>query len=130
MFMAALPEDIQERFAEYAYEDWGGEMRFMIGLLWLLNARNVAYTENVNKEKHNIKRKKQGKLPLFSHMLLKIRPEIYAHDAGSMAASQNRDMRLHFVRGHFKHRRSGLFWWSMHARGSGKQGIIEKDYVV
>ena len=129
-FMMSLPKDVQNRFAEYAYEDWGGEMRFMIAMLGLLNARNVVETETVNKEKHNIKRRKQGKLPLFSHTLLKIRPEIYAHDAMSMATTQHRDMRLHFVRGHFKHRKSGLFWWSMHARGSGRQGVIDKDYVV
>jgi hypothetical protein len=118
------------KFIQYAYEDWGGEMRFMIALLGLLNARNVAQAETVNKEKHNIKRKKLGKPPLFSHILLKIRHEIYAHDADGVAASQNRDLRLHFVRGHFKHRKSGLFWWSMHARGSGKYGTIDKDYVV
>jgi hypothetical protein len=128
--IASLPKDAQNRFAEYALEDWGGEMRFMIAMLGLLNARNVAYTETVNKDEHNIKRQKQGKLPLFSHKLLKIRREIYAHDAGRMAASQNRDLRFHFVSGHFKHRKSGLFWWSMHARGSGKHGVIEKDYVV
>jgi hypothetical protein len=119
-----------EKIAEYALEDWGGEMRFMIALLGLLNARNVVETETVNKDKHNVKRMKQGKLPLFSHKLLKIRPQIYVHDARNMAASQNRDMRFHFVTGHFKHRKSGLFWWSMHARGSVKQGVIDKDYVV
>jgi hypothetical protein len=128
--MASMPEDVIEDFVQYSYEDWGGEMRFMIAMLGMLNARNVVEAETVNKEKHNVKRKKQGKTPLFSHTLLKIRPEIYAHDAGSMAATQHRDMRLHFVRGHFKHRKSGLFWWSMHARGSVKQGTVDKDYVV
>jgi hypothetical protein len=129
-FMMSLPKDVQTRFVEYAYEDWGGEMRFMIAMLGMLNARNVVEVETVNKDEHNIKRKKQGKLPLFSHKLLKIRPQIYVHDARNMAASQNRDMRFHFVTGHFKHRKSGLFWWSMHARGSVKHGAVDKDYLV
>jgi hypothetical protein len=129
-FVASLPKDLQDQFAEYAYEDWGGEMRFMIAMLGLLNTRNVVESETVNKEKHNIKRKKDGKPPLFSHILLKVRPEIYVHDAGNMAATQHRDLRFHFVSGHFKHRKSGLFWWSMHARGSMKHGAVDKDYLV
>lgn len=28
-------------------------------------------------------------------------------------------MRAHFVRGHFKHKKNGLFWWNAHIRGVG-----------
>jgi hypothetical protein len=127
--LSSLPGNVVTRLAEYALEDWGGELRFMIAMLGLLNARNVTQTESIDKEKHNIKRKKQGKPPLFSHTLLKIRPQII-RASGESVEHRHRDLRLHFVRGHFKHRKEGLLWWGMHTRGSGKHGVIDKDYVV
>jgi len=121
--------DAAMRLMEYAVEDWGGEIRFMVAVLGLLNTRNVAQHSFVNKELHNIKRAKQRKLPLFSHTVLKIRPQLWVNREGGEAGG-HRDLRLHFVRGHFKHRKSGLFWWSMHPRGRKQLGIIEKDYEV
>jgi hypothetical protein len=121
--------DVADRLMEYAVEDWGGEIRFMVAMLGLLNTRNVAQFSFVDKKSHNIKRAKQGKRPLFSHTTLKIRPEIWMGHSGT-GRGDHRDLRLHFVRGHFKHRKTGLFWWSMHARGHGKHGVIEKDYEV
>jgi len=121
--------DIADMLYQYAIEDWGGEIRFMVAMLGLLNTRNVAHHEHVDKKAHNVKRVKQGRKPLFSHTVLKIRPQIWQHSDKDGSGS-HRDMRLHFVRGHFKHRKSGLFWWSMHARGKAEHGIIEKDYEV
>jgi hypothetical protein len=119
-----------ERLMEYVIEDWGGEARFMIAVLGLLNTRNVAQTVNIDKTKENSKRVKHGKRLMFSHTLLKIRPQIYIRNASDPLVHQHSELRLHFVRGHFKQRRTGLFWWGMHARGSGKHGFIHKDYEV
>lgn len=124
----SLPADIQSQLGEYALEDWGGEMRFMIAVIGLLNARNVVYQVPVDKERHNAKRIKNKQLPLFSHKLLKIKPEIYVRDWRDSQEQQHKDLRMHFVRGHFKHRKTGLFWWSMYVRG--KQGFVAKDYEV
>jgi hypothetical protein len=128
--MSSKRPDIASLLAEYAIEDWGGEVRFMIAVLGLLNTRNVAQTVNIDKTKENTKRVYHGKRSLFSHTLLKIRPQVYMRTASDSLASQHMELRLHFVRGHFKHRKTGLFWWGMHARGSGKHGFIHKDYEV
>jgi hypothetical protein len=133
LFVRLISEKSPEtasRLAEYAIEDWGGEVRFMIAVLGLLNTRNVAQTVNIDKTKENIQRIRHSKRALFSHTLLKIRPQIYTHYIGESAIHQYNELRLHFVRGHFKHRKTGLFWWGMHARGSGKHGFIHKDYEV
>jgi hypothetical protein len=122
--------EIFKRLAEYAIEDWGGEARFMIAVLGLLNTRNVAQTVNVDKTKENSRRVYHGKRELFSHTLLKIRPQVYTRNASDSLAHQHRELRLHFVRGHFKKRKTGLFWWGMYARGSGKHGFVHKDYEV
>ena len=39
-------------------------------------------------------------------------------------------MRGHFVRGHFKIRKTGVFFWHPHARGDFGRGQIEKDYEI
>jgi hypothetical protein len=122
--------DIYDRLAEYAIEDWGGEVRFMVAVLGLMNTRNVVATESVDNRQHNVKRIKRGKLPLFSHKLLKVRGRIAEPRAGESIGQGHRELRLHFVQGHFKHRKTGLFYWSWHARGDKKVGFVEKDYEV
>jgi hypothetical protein len=126
--MMATEPDIGRRLLEYAQEDWGGEYRFLVAILGLLNSRNVAETVKVDKEPENVKRRKHGKRTLFSHNIIKVRPFIVA--GGKAQTGQHKDLRLHFVRGHFKHRKTGLFWWSMHARGDKAVGIVEKEYEV
>lgn len=122
--------DLFDRLAEYVLEDWGGEVRFMVAVLGLMNTRNVVHTQNVDNTQHNVKRIKRGKLPLFSHKLLKVRGRISERNAGEPVSGQHRELRLHFVQGHFKHRKTGLFYWSWHARGDSRVGVVEKDYEV
>jgi hypothetical protein len=129
-FLSRTRPDVFDQLAEYAVEDWGGEIRFMVATLGLLNTRNVTQVVSVDNEEHNAKRIRRGKLPLFSHKLLKVRSRLMAHNADESLDHQHRELRLHFVQGHFKHRKTGLYYWSWHARGSGKHGIIDKDYVV
>lgn len=131
LFLALLMEKepkLVERIVEYMVEDWGGEVRFMIAVLGLLNTRNVAQTVNIDKTKDNLARVHHGKRELFSHTLLKIRPNMWVRNTQQTLDQQHRDLRLHFVRGHFKQRKTGLFWWGMHARGHG--GFVHKDYEV
>ena len=45
----------------------------------------------------------------------------------------NRDGRAHMVSGHYKRRRTGLFWWSHHMRNERNietRGFVDKDYNV
>jgi len=54
-------------------------------------------------------------------------------------AAQNRDLPLHLVRGHFKHyspdaplfgRYAGWWWWAPQLRGSGRNGVVDKNYRI
>lgn len=121
--------DIFRKLLEYGLEDWGGETRFIVAVLGLLNARNVVRTEKVDKEFENIKRARKGKRPLFTHTLIKVRPFIVTRSEATTGKG-HRNLKLSFVRGHFKHRKTGLFWWSMHARGDAKYGVVEHEYEV
>lgn len=119
-----------KQLGQYALEDWGGEVRYMVSVLGLLNTRNVAETQTVDHSKTNTKRARHGKRPLFSHSILKVRPSIFTGGSAAQGEGGHRDLRMHFVRGHFKHRPSGLFWWSMHVRGNIKHGMISKEYEL
>jgi hypothetical protein len=121
--------DVAKLLLEYSVEDWGGEVRFMTAILGLMNTRNVAETTNVDNEAANVKRARHGKRPLFSHKLLKIRPGIVT-PKGQPDSGSHRDLRMHFVKGHFKARATGLFWWSHHVRGKLEHGVVMKDYEV
>jgi len=127
--MATAPQ-VALRLAEYAIEDWGGEVRFMIAALGLLNTRNVVEMQRIDNEKMNVKRQRHGKRPLFSHNIIKVRPSIVVWRNAGNSESGHRDLRLHFVQGHFKRRKSGMFWWSMHTRGNIASGMVSKDYEL
>lgn len=74
--------------------------------------------------------------PLFTYHILDIQnqdvveiksiAEVVALADYSSPASK----RLHMVRGHFKQRTSGLYWWNPFMRGSRENGIVDKDYNV
>jgi hypothetical protein len=40
------------------------------------------------------------------------------------------EIRAHLVRGHFKIRQSGIYWWSPHVRGKAALGMIHSNYRV
>jgi hypothetical protein len=117
-------------FGELARSDWAGEVRYLIAVLGLLNARNVASHEFVDKTQHNIKRIKARQTPLASHTLLKIRTMHKPVQRRGKQIDERAETRAHFVIGHFKARRTGLFFWGPHMRGRLGAGFKGKDYQV
>ena len=124
----ALPLKVAKMLAEYATEDWGGEIRYVFAVLGLMNTRNVVQRELVSKAEHNVKRARRGHHPLFDYHLLKVRPGMVTRASGGGPTQHG--VRMHFVTGHFKTRRSGVYWWNAHVRGSIEQGFVSKDYEL
>ena len=110
--------------------DWGGEIRYLFATLGLFNARNVVEAEAIDKTKHNKKRVAQGKPPFHNHTLLKIRAMHRRSLVGVPGKGTAADVREHFVSGHWKARRTGLFWWNPHWRGNPERGSVSHDYEV
>jgi hypothetical protein len=98
-----------------------GEPAFLLAVIGLINARNAVETETVNLIRLNRAREKRGKAPFFEHKVLKIavrqQRRVYG-EAGSHG--DYTPMRGHFVSGHRKVRRTGIFFWHPHARGDFK----------
>lgn len=107
--------------------DWNGELPFIFAMLGTLNARNISEREYVDRAELNRKRARRGKPPLSSHHTLTINPRVrrFFKPTGK---GETADMRAHFVRGHFKVRKSGVFFWLPHLRGDKSSGFVSKDY--
>jgi hypothetical protein len=108
--------------------DWTGEGSFLVATLALLNSKNVVESTPVSFEKKNKAAVKSGQLPLYDHHVLSITKRYIKRNMDLSTASDGRKFRLHFVRGHFKVRRTGVFFWHDHSRGDSKLGHVHKDY--
>jgi hypothetical protein len=109
-----------------AGRDLTGECDILRSVVMVMNSRNlVALSPYTMPEKVARKRAREGKSPLLDHTEVRIRLSraLYAR-AGS---GDTRDSpALHAVRGHFKARASGLYWWSPHMRGDAGRGTAPR----
>jgi hypothetical protein len=128
--LVGMPDLMKKAVIELSY-DWNGEPAYIEAVLALLNARNTSETKSVDKTEHNRKRAKNKQRPLFSYHLLAIHPRQLARVREAARNGHGAaDVRAHFVRGHWKVRRTGIFFWLPHRRGSEHVGIVAKDYKV
>jgi hypothetical protein len=88
--------------------DWRGECEYVIAALALLNSKNVVEMGLTDFAQKNNRRVKDGKPPLFDHYTIGI-PGRYKMRHVSDGAS-GRELRAHC--GHFKVRRTGVFFWA------------------
>jgi hypothetical protein len=100
--------------------DWESEGLNVISAFILMNSRDLSVREPVTQEKLNRARKRRGKPLLQSHTLIRLGAGRGISRGGSRAGSK-----AHIVRGHFKIRKGGVFWWSPHVRGDGRIGDRE-----
>jgi hypothetical protein len=114
--------------ADLGIVDWSGEAVYLLGALALLNTVNVIEMERVDRGKLNKARARNGKPPLAEHRVLKIHPRIRRHMVGDSSAHGHRELRATLVRGHWKARRTGVFFWRPYARGRGVP--VDKTYLV
>jgi hypothetical protein len=117
----------RERLASW----WQGEPRYLTAVLELLQSRNATeISPLVDLSQLNRQRARQDKPLLFSYHLLSI-PQRYKQFHLSIAAADDPvRLRAHFVRGHFKVRKTGVFFWSAYQRGNPTLGFVHKDYAL
>lgn len=111
--------------------DWlTGEPAFLVATLALLNSKNAVAIAPVDLTKKNERLRLVGKAPLFSYHLVSIPARYKQRHVCADGEPTGMQIRAHFVRGHFKVRRTGVFWWSAYQRGDPKLGFAHKDYVL
>lgn len=106
--------------------------KYIIKLIAILNCKNLFFDITVEKvsETVNRKRAKKGKQPLYEHRVLDIDFCKQGPGRSGLVGGSGSAMRAHLVRGHFKQRKTGLFWWSPFARGNANHGIVNKEYSL
>lgn len=110
-------------------KNWDGEMMFWLSSLALLNTRNVGRAIPQDISKINKARTRSGKAPLLGYSVCTIDAAKTSVASGRGRATKS-EIRAHFVRGHFKLRKTGVFWWRPSMRGNLAAGIVTKSYDV
>lgn len=99
--------------------------------LILLNCRNAVDLEKVDAPaKLNKHRIKKGKSPIPEHVVVKVhlsptRRRVYEATGRSREAARGS-----LVIGHFKVRKSGIYWWSPHWRGNPATATTDRTYIL
>lgn len=117
-------------FLNQGIADIQGEPMLVTAMLLLMNSRNAVDHVPTELAKLNRARAKRGKTELLGHSVVRLNlSRVQARRAG--LAGPGQPVRLHLVRGHFKVRRTGVYWWSHFVRGSRTAGMVQRDrYVV
>jgi hypothetical protein len=95
----------------------------------LLNSKNLTGVTAADTPSAKLQRAraKCGKPPLLDYSRIDIRLSGYMARHAGQAADPRSPLRLHVVRGHFKIRKTGVFWWSAYARGDAEIGAIAQQ---
>jgi hypothetical protein len=107
--------------------DIQGEGMILECLMCMLNSRNVVQHEAVDLSKLNKARRKRGKIPLLDYTKTSIALTRSMHRVADARGIEREAARQHLVRGHFKIRRTGVFWWSPFVRGDARRGEVRRE---
>lgn len=120
------------KLARRDYEAEAADVRenlvYWQSVLALINSKNAAEVSAAEKAppKQNAK---TTAAPLSSFSICRLRFDQQT-SGQTKESDDHRNIRAHFVRGHFKKRTSGLFWWGPHSRGDMKLGFVQKNYAA
>lgn len=92
-----------------------------------INSPHVTERRASDLSKINKKRIKKGNLPLLEHHVIDLSRRVREGLSLSGMVDEH-GRRLHFRRGHFKVRKTGVFWWNEHLAGRKELGTITAEY--
>jgi hypothetical protein len=118
-------------------DDQGNELEriflmHVLPCLILLNCRNAVTREiTPAPDRLNKKRKEKGRLPIREYATIKVHLSGSARRAMAKAGVSLSGMRDgSFVIGHFKIRKTGIWWWGFHMRSGGPSGGTRRVKVL
>lgn len=122
---------LEDAMIKSSMEDIQGELQYVIAALCLLSAKAGVNKEPADLAKINKRRKINGKRELLSYSTVKIAISLREERAANAAGMTAAEMRQHIVRGHFKVRPSGVYWWRPFVRGKASAGtVVRQGYSV
>jgi hypothetical protein len=114
---------------QLARSDWAGETAYLLAVIGLMNTRNLADAVPADLTKLNKSRVRRGRPAFFEHHTLKIRVR-YKNRPIANGGTHHESPRGHYVTGHWKVRKSGIYFWKPFARGDFGKGKVTKEYIV
>lgn len=115
----------------YSWEaDVEGEPPFVETVIAMMNSRNAIEHRPVDLtalNKSRVKRRKAPFLPYRTTHLRLSQAQTRAFRAGLLSRE---DAGRHRVRGHFKIRKTGVYWWSPFFRGDPTKPLDRREYTV
>jgi len=113
------------------FKDIASEGGLLLSTLALLNSRNNIAIENQDFKKLNKKRVRNGRSELMSYNVVKIVLSKRDRLAARSEGMTDYEIRKHLVRGHFKIKKNGVYWWRPFIRGGYKNGeAVRSHYEV
>jgi hypothetical protein len=111
-------------------EDLEGEVPFMQAFFVMLNAKGAIAAQKDDLSRLNKSRAGKGKPALREFVVTRLNlNKGMVNRAGARGLSREA-ARLHLVRGHFKVRKTGIYWWSPFPRGRGDVARRERYEVA
>jgi len=109
--------------------DLAGEFSFIESFILMLNSKNTIIEQRrEDLSRLNKARAKNRRPPLREFTTTHIRlSRVQGNRHGIRGGGWHESARQHMVRGHFKLRRSGVYWWSAHPRGFGDK-LVRTGY--
>lgn len=102
---------------ELAEFDLLAEWRFILALLIIMNSRNIiSVGDEIDYVRLNKSRLLKRKSALLSYRPIML--SLSRVQQNRLRTSNHADLAAHIVEGHWKVRKTGLYYWSTHARGS------------
>ncbi len=128
-----IGEDGQDAINKYV-NSWrvnmGGEARFFLGTIMLLNSRNLADVKEVSVRDANRVRRSNDLQSIVTHHRVSIKLTKVSRNRMNSQGIPVGEMAYHMVRGHWKVRKTGVFFWRPHFAGNRDKGTVVKDYDV
>ena len=104
------------------------EMGHLFATLILMNSKNCVHVAKTEPEvKLNKARRKRGKPELLPYSTVHIELSKRQERAVESGLITREEARRHLVRGHFKVRATGVFWWNETWRGNALRGVLERS---
>jgi len=125
---AAKTQEDARHFCMKWEADMQGEGTWVQCLLAMLNSKNpVVEHAQVDLTKLNKARRKSGKAPFLGYAKTRLKMSRVQANIARANGIDRETARQHLVRGHFKIRATGVFWWSPFLRGDARKGEVKRQ---
>ncbi|MCD9821231.1 hypothetical protein [Bradyrhizobium japonicum] len=133
--MALKSDELLDRFMTYVIKaswepDIEGEPPYAETVIAMMNSRNAVEHHPADLSALNKSRAKRGRPIFLSYRTTHLRLSQAQQRAFRAGLLTREEAGLHRVRGHFKIRKTGVYWWSPFFRGDPDRALERQEYEV